>query len=97
MNMYTNITITRNLAKNSPASRRMQAFVGFDDHVSRNQQFEDTVNRIAAYNERPMGMLYSMVPVRLFEDNLGQFLDGMIDAQTAAQRMHNAVALWLIE
>ena len=78
-------------------SGRMQAFVSFDDPVNRNQQFDNAINRIAAYNEQPMGMLFSMIPARLFEDHLDQFFAGLIDAQTTAHRIHNAVTLWLIE
>ena len=75
----------------------MQTFIGLDDPVSRARQFDNAINRIAAYNERPMAMLHPMIPERLIEEHFDQFMAGLIDAQTAAQRMHNAVTLWLIE
>ena len=78
-------------------SFQLQAFEGFDDPANRAQQFENAINRIAAYNEMPMGMLQPMIPGALYWDHFVQFMDGLISAETAAQRMHNAVSLWLIE
>ena len=76
---------------------RMQTFVGFDDPVSRARQFVNAVDRIAVYNEMPMGMINRMVPQSLFIDPFDDFMDRLIDAETAAHRIHNAVSLWLIE
>ena len=78
-------------------SRHFPLFVGFDRRVTREEQFEAAINRIAAYNEYPMAMIRSMIPHRLFGDHLDQFLRGKINAETAAQRMQNAISLWLIE
>ena len=75
----------------------MQTYVGFDNPANRVRQFETAVNRIAVYNEQPMAVFNHMIPERLIEEHLDQFMLGLIDAQTAAQRMHNAVSLWLIE
>ena len=75
----------------------MQTFVGLEDWDFRTRQFERGVSRIAAYNQRPMRRLHPMIPPRLLEDHLDQFMVGLIDAQTAAHRMNNAVTLWLIE
>jgi len=82
---------------NTPRSRRMQGFTGFDDPANRTRQFTDAVNRIGVYNEQSMGLLFPLVPDYLFEDHLDQLLYGLITAETAAQRMQNAVSLWLIE
>ena len=75
----------------------LQTFVGFDDDANRIQQFEAAVNRIATYNQQPMGMLSPMIPLELVRDHFEQFQLGLINAQAAAQRMHNAISLWLIE
>ena len=75
----------------------LQTYVGFDDPISRALQFENAINRIAAYNEQPMGLLSPMIPRQLFREPFNQFLNGLIDAETAAHRMHNAISLWLIE
>jgi len=75
----------------------LQTFVGLDDDANRMQQFEAAINRIAAYNEQPMGMLSPNIPFGLIEDHFEQFRLGLINAETAAQRIHNAVSLWLIE
>jgi len=72
-------------------------FEGFEEPVNRRQQFENAIGRIAAYNEQPMAMLRPMIPVQLYEEHFDQFRRGLIDADTAAQRMHSAVSLWLIE
>ena len=78
-------------------AQRLQTFVGFDDSVNRTHQFENAINRIAAYNEMPMGLLMPMIPGNLFREPYEQFMLGLIDAETAAQRMHNTISLWLIE
>ena len=78
-------------------SLSMQAFVGMEDPTNRARLFDNATRRIAAYNGQPMRMLHPMIPNRLIEEHLDQFMIGLIDAQTAAQRMHNAVSLWLIE
>jgi len=75
----------------------LQTFVGLDDDANRMQQFEAAINRIAAYNEQPMGMLSPNIPTGIFDDHFEQFRLGLINAETAAQRIHNAVSLWLIE
>jgi len=75
----------------------LQTFVGFDDPINRRDQIENAINRIAAYNEQPMGMLSPMIPRQLYMQPYRQFLNGLIDAETAAQRMQNAISLWLIE
>jgi hypothetical protein len=72
----------------------------FDDFIirsSRTRQFEAAIDRIAVYNEQPMAMLWPMIPPRLVQDPLDQFLRGLITAETAAQRMQNSVSLWMIE
>ena len=79
------------------APRGLQSFVGFDDDANRAAQFEDAVNRIASFHDRPMSMLSPMVPAHLFEDAFDQFQRGLITAEAAAQRIQNAVFLWLIE
>lgn len=75
----------------------VQTFVGFDNEADRLRQFEAAVNRIAAYNEQPMAMLSASIPWVLWRDPFEQFQLGLIPAETAAQRIHNAVSLWLIE
>ncbi|MCL2286627.1 MAG: extracellular solute-binding protein [Firmicutes bacterium] len=75
----------------------LPSFQNFRNRSDRNRQFEAAIDRIAAYNEQPMAMLWPMIPGRLVEDTLDQFLRGLIDAPTAARRMQNAVSLWLIE
>ncbi|MCL2286549.1 MAG: hypothetical protein FWC32_09340 [Firmicutes bacterium] len=75
----------------------LQSFVGFDDDANRTRQFEDAVERIASFHDRPMSMLSPMVPTHLFEDAFDQFKRGIITAEAAAQRIQNAVFLWLIE
>ena len=73
------------------------AFLGFDTPESRARQFENAINRIAAYNEQPMGMLAPQIPWGLYIYAFDYFVRGIISAEEAAQRMHNAVSLWLIE
>jgi len=75
----------------------MQDFVGHDDDATRRAQFNQAVSRIAAYNEMEMGLLRPGLPWEIFADHLDYFLRGIITAETAAQRMHNAISLWLIE
>jgi hypothetical protein len=75
----------------------LPAFEGFQSRSSRTQQFEAAIDRIAVYNEQPMTMLWPMIPPRLVQDPLDQFLRGLITAEIAAQRMQNSVSLWLIE
>jgi len=72
-------------------------FIAFDDNELRERETEATVNRIAELNELPMTLLQPMIPMRLFEESLENFMRGFITAETAAQQMHNAVSLWLIE
>jgi len=72
----------------------LQNFVGFNNPVSRALQFENAVDRIAAYNEQPMGMLSPMIPENLLTGYF-LFLDGLIDAETAAYQMQNAISQWL--
>ena len=75
----------------------LQTFVGFDDDANRAAQFKKAVNRIASFHDRPMSMLSPMIPEHLFEDTFDQFRRGLITAEAAAQRIQNAVFLWLIE
>jgi len=69
----------------------------FGSRSSRAEQFEAAIDRIAGYNEQPMAMLWPMIPQNLVERHLDYFLRGIINAETAAQRMQNAIYLWLIE
>lgn len=76
---------------------QMQAFENMFTPSLRIPQFEAAVNRIATYNEMPMGMLSPMIPGFLYQDHFEQFRRGLITAKTAAQRIHNSVSLWVIE
>jgi len=75
----------------------MQTFVGFDDPANRQRQFEAAVDRISSYNQQPMSLLTPMIPQHLFAEHFDQFKRGLISAETAAQRIDNAISLWLIE
>jgi len=72
-------------------------FLGVDTLEEREQQINIAVDRIAAYNERPMSLLSLMIPDFLFAERLDDFMLGIITADTAARHMYNAVSLWLIE
>jgi len=74
-----------------------QNFIGFDDDAERLRQFEAAIDRIAAYNEQPMAMFMPGLPFGLISDHFDQFQRGLITAETAAQRMNNAITLWLLE
>jgi hypothetical protein len=61
---------------------------------------ENVINQLAIYNEMPVTPMTIFLPdgvVNLLSDILDYFMLGVIDAQTTAQRMHNVMALWLIE
>jgi|GEM_PF-751727 len=60
-------------------------------------QINNAINRIAGYNEMPIGMMDNMFPPGLIDTPMRLLADGVISAQDAAQRMHNAITLWLIE
>jgi len=55
------------------------------------------IDRIAELNEMPMAMMYPMLPLSLFEENFGLFMDGVLTPEDFAQRMQNSIALWLME
>ena len=71
-------------------------FAGMDDPNERNRQINDAVNFIAELNESPMALLRPHIPF-IFGDTFLHFELGIITAQAAAQQMHNAVSLWLME
>lgn len=76
-------------------------FINFDTPEEQAAQIEAAINRIHAYNEMPVAPLSPMLPWTLFlgsgGGNVGSFMGGAITAEDFAQRVHNAVALWLIE
>jgi len=59
------------------------------------------IARLSAYHERPMvrttTFLTQELQRQLIGDHFDQFMHGIISAEVAAQRMHNAMTLWLIE
>jgi len=59
------------------------------------------IARLSAYHERPMvrttTFLTRELQRQLIGDHFDQFMHGIISAEVAAQRMHNAMTLWLIE
>lgn len=81
----------------NPADVVLPSFENFGIRRYREAQFESAIDRIAAYNEQPMGMLWPMIPTHLVEEHLDLFLRGLISAENAAHRMQNAVFLWMIE
>jgi len=89
----------RNPDPRDPAPHRfaLPCLQNLGSRSSRAEQFEAAIDRIAGYNEQPMAMLWPMIPRNLVERHLDYFLRGVISAEIAAQRMQNAVYLWLIE
>jgi len=81
----------------NPSDVVLPAFENFTIRRYREAQFKAAIDRISAYNEQPMGMLWPMIPTHLIENPLDQFLRGLISAENAAHRMQNAVFLWMIE
>ena len=64
------------------------------------QEIEDAIRTIAAQNEMPVVHINPMFPpvvMGFLEEPLEQFLLGLITAETAALRIHNAIAIWLLE
>jgi len=90
------IPISRSLFNNYTLPA-FQKFIVSDENINRAQQSEHLVSRLAIYNEQPMHTLLFRVPFHLIEEPLDHFRLGLITAETAAQRMQNAVSLWLIE
>ena len=73
------------------------SFVGRGDPDQHALIRDYTIQRIADYNEMPMALISTMIPHVLYEENLDLFLRGIISTEDFIQRLHNSVALWLIE
>ena len=58
---------------------------------------EHTITQFEMLNEMPMVRPDSHIPRSMYEYNFGLFMDGIIRAEEFAQRLQNAVSLWLIE
>ena len=54
------------------------------------------LERLLAYNQMPIVPI-PWVPTELLSTSLERLMQGVISPQEAAQQMHNAVSLWLIE
>ncbi|MCL2199996.1 MAG: hypothetical protein FWB80_13855 [Defluviitaleaceae bacterium] len=84
-------------ALNRLEERHSTLFPGQDDPAERSRMVNDAMARMLAYYEMPMGLLTPNIPWELIGEHRHQFEMGVITAEIAAQRMHNAIALWLIE
>jgi len=58
---------------------------------------DSSIQRLYALNEMPMVPLHSHIPTLLFADDLDSFIQGAISAEIFAQRMQNAVSMWMLE
>ena len=58
---------------------------------------DSAVIRIAAYNEMPIALMDSLIPRELIDEPMYLLARGVITPREAAQRLHNAITLWLIE
>jgi ABC-type glycerol-3-phosphate transport system substrate-binding protein len=76
---------------------RATQFPGAESPAERSRMIDSAINRMLAYYEMPMGLLSPNIPWELFSEARMQFESGVITAEAAAQRMHNSIALWLIE
>jgi len=74
-----------------------QRFVGFNNEDERARLVSEALEQVAYLNEMPVALISPMLPMHLFEDIVADFMIGIITADVAAQRMHNALSLWLIE
>ena len=64
------------------------------------QEIEDAILLIAAQNEMPAVHINPMFPPLVWgilEDPIEQLQFGIITAEAAATRIHNAIAIWLLE
>jgi hypothetical protein len=93
INMYFDIELQGQL-------QRRYTYAGMSDPEERERQIDNAVARIAANNEMPMAMLTPLLPWSLFGDDFhlyNIFVEGLIGSQEFAQRLQNAVSLWLME
>ena len=58
---------------------------------------EEAAVRFLAYSERPVSLSANLFPIDMLHEHLIEFMQGIISAEVAAQRMHNMMSLWLIE
>ena len=78
-------------------AEQAQSFVGVGTEAEIQNAVTSAVNRMTGYKERPTALMRPLMPWGLGNDATEQFNMGLITAETAAQRMQNSVALWLIE
>ena len=71
--------------------------VASQDPVEIERQIDNAVNRITAYNGMSIATMDSMIPRELIDEPLSQLARGIITSREAAQRLHNALSLWLME
>jgi hypothetical protein len=71
--------------------------MGASNPTEMNRQINNAINRISAYNEMEMALISPMIPRDLLHNDISPFIQGLITAQEAANRLHNTISLWLIE
>ena len=71
-------------------------FLGMQDGNEREDSIHHAMERLWAFAQMPIASM-PWVPAGMFEDDLDQLLRGLITPRDAAVRMHNRMALWLIE
>ena len=75
--------------------------IGRHSSTEQAANIEAAINRLATFAEMPMRSVDSALPWEFIMNNIlepyWQFTDGIIPAYMAAQRMHNSIAIWLIE
>ena len=70
---------------------------GEKSHQEWDDLIEHTITQFEILNEMPMVRPDSHIPRSMYAYNFGLFMDGIIRAEEFAQRLQNAVSLWLIE
>jgi hypothetical protein len=80
-----------------PWGMQQERLISAHDPYEILQLIENAAARIAAYNEMPIATMETLIPRDLFAEPLSQLARGLVTPRDAAQRLHNAVTLWLME
>lgn len=78
--------------------RAVDAALAFpSSNISLTGNAQDVITALHNLNNNPMALLNPMIPQGIWGQHAEDLTNGLITAETAAQRIQNSVSLWLIE